>query len=123
MEKKIKILIGILIVGIVLFSGWQILKKQTHNCPKWEQEINILLEQANYCDKDYDCIISDEFERCPLDCHTLFNKNADLTSIRISLVKYNIFCLMCYYKCPDLITQDKDVICKNNKCIYSRYEK
>ena len=92
-----------------------------NDCDKLEKQIDMLIESANYCDVDSDCVISTEFW-CPFGCYNLFNKNTNLTEVREGIEKYHKNCPECIYDCNRPPTQE-EVICKNNKCIDSRYEK
>lgn len=112
MKKNIRILliILVLIIGGILF--WQFQLKV--DCDKLEEQIFTLLEQANYCDVDSDCIVEGG-GLCPFPCYYLVNKNADLTKIDESMEKFSKNCFYCVYECMESPTVEY-IKCKDNKC-------
>ena len=92
----------------------------SNDCNKLIQQINDLVEKANYCSSDSDCLISTETTKF-CGCWSLINKNADLAKIKEGNEKYiglNCPVLMCG-ECMLLPTQG-DIKCSNNKCVDGR---
>lgn len=89
------------------------------NCDRLERQTKELIEKANYCDIDSDCIIS-PISRCPFGCHLLFNKNADISKIEENLKLFNYNCMECKYDC-DIAPNQDEIKCINNKCVDMRY--
>jgi hypothetical protein len=88
------------------------------NCDKLEEETKELIDAANYCDDDSDCVIS-PLSRCPFGCHLLFNKNADTIKIEENLALFNYNCMECMYDC-DVSPKEEEIKCINSKCIDTR---
>ena len=90
------------------------------NCSLLEKQIKEKIAKANYCEKDEDCIIVEEFG-CPFGCYNLINKK-ELEAIR-SLVKKYDECIggtRCLYKCP---APPESVGCENRVCIVKLSQK
>jgi len=116
-EKKTKIWIVSLIIVLGIIGTlwvWYVFSLQNScdfNTLQGRQIYN-LIEQANYCTANSDCVISREFQ-C-FGCYNLFNKDADLTKIRTNIQKHYSGCA-CMPKCR-LLSQE-EVVCENNKCV------
>ncbi len=120
MDRRIKfglILFVVLLVAAIVFFG--IVQPGMQ-----EREIKRLLNEANYCAIDSDCIVLDTNFGCPFGCHNLGNRNADLTRINTlweayqkSREKSGSFCV---YSC---ITSPEpwEIKCVNNKCVDARF--
>lgn len=92
----------------------------SNDCNELIQQINNLVEKANYCNVDSDCLISTEVTKF-CGCWGLINKNADLSKINVGQAKYgklNCPILMCG-ECM-LLPQQDDIKCVNNKCADAR---
>ncbi len=88
----------------------------SNDCNELIRQINNLVEKANYCSADVDCLISTEVTKF-CGCWGLINKNADLSKINVGQTKYgelNCPVLTCE-KCM-LLPQQKDIKCVNKKC-------
>jgi len=83
------------------------------SCSDLETKVKQSLDDANYCDIESDCIIS-EINSCPFGCNSLVNKNADLTKIKEGVDNYNENCIRCVYDCYS-VTSD-NIKCENHKC-------
>lgn len=83
------------------------------NCDELEKEIKNLLEEANYCENDFDCAFEWGYY-CPFGCYKFFNKKADLQEIddKVKIFRENE-CNFCEYECIEFC----DVKCVNNKCV------
>ena len=123
MNTKIKILIGILVIGTLFWLVFQYGGNNLYtykNCTLLAEQIREKISKANYCEKDEDCIIVEEFG-CPFGCYNLINKK-ELETIR-SLVKKYDECIggtRCLYKCP---APPESVGCENGVCIVKLSQK
>jgi len=89
------------------------------NCKELEKEIKNLLENNNFCSKDFDCVLlrGDAYLGCPFGCHNFVNKNIDFSNIEKAALEYQKNkCRECLYKCRDSPSQE-EIGCKNNKCV------
>lgn len=114
MDSKIKILIGVLVIGIILIGGWWIWKETplfVTECNILENDIKQDLEEANYCEKDDDCVVVSF--GCPFGCWNFVNKNIDLSPIKEKVEEYKNQCSGCLYKCG---APPENLICQNEKC-------
>jgi len=123
MNLKVKILIAVLVVGILF---WLVSQPEENNisahknCTLLAEQIREKISKANYCEKDEDCIIVEEFG-CPFGCYNLINKK-ELETIR-SLVKKYDECtggIRCLYKCP---APPESVGCENGVCVVKLSQK
>ncbi len=83
------------------------------DCKKLENEIIAVYEEANYCDRDSDCIYRPNLGFCQ-GCR-IYNKNFDLSDVRSKEKKfYDFQCPSCEVSCysPDLI----NLKCIENEC-------
>lgn len=80
------------------------------------QQIQTLLQEANYCTQKNDCVIKSY--GCPFGCSTLVNKNHDMSVIEESIRKMSAH--RCVYDC-DRNPTDVEIACVDNKCIDTRY--
>lgn len=107
-----KLLIGILIIGIVIVSGWWVWNHyRTPICFVLEWQIAGKIERANYCNADEDCITVNF--SCPFGCGSYVNRNIDTSSIEERINSYNELCGTCIEKCAILLGSP---VCINNKC-------
>jgi len=116
MNSEIKVLLGVLIVGIVLISGFWIKENyftsfSIEQCEQLKNQINEEIEKANFCQKDEDCAIV-SFD-CPFGCWDIVNKN-EVEPIKKKVEKYREKCGRCLYKCS---VGPEDVECKNGVCV------
>jgi len=86
MEKKI--LIGALLTLIILFGVYIYRSPSSPQCEELDKNMRKLVEDANYCSVDSDCMIKlAGFER-PFGCYDLFNKNVDLKTLETQVNAY-----------------------------------
>ena len=124
MEKKIKIGLTILFIGMCLLEGWLILSKPectthppeniqpTNNCSVWEQQIRDKIEKANYCSIDSDCMSIKLNDGC-LGCF-IVNKN-EVEDIRKEAKEFGENCnKMCLIDC--IHEEFVGLKCINGKC-------
>ena len=101
-RKFIAILVvfAILAVGsILLFVSWRIRSLGINlnpikyaQCSQLEQEIDTLIQQANYCEVDEDCVVNEEAAHLGL-CFNLVNKDADVASTQAKRLQWqNLDC-------------------------------
>ena len=84
------------------------------DCAALSVQIYDLLDEANYCQIDNDCLVHDDLI-CPFGCWRFINKNANLTAIKQSVEKYTKNCGPgCLYDCfkGDL----NEIKCIDNEC-------
>ena len=127
MEKKIKIGLLCLIVGIVVISGLWIWSSQKQTlCSSLKQEIEEKIDGLNYCNVDFDCnttyfghssVIVGEKQ-----CYALVNKNADLTETESLIKKYEVIYQKCLHDCmlsyEGLVCVSAGSLsCEKNKCV------
>jgi len=116
MNTKIKILIGILVIGTLFWLVFQYGGNNLStykNCTLLAEQIREKISKANYCEKDEDCIIASF--GCPFGCWNLINKK-EVEAIR-SLVKKYDECtggIRCLYKCA---LPPESVGCENGVCV------
>lgn len=84
------------------------------DCSRSEETIKNLIDEANYCKEDSDCILSREFD-CPFSCYNLINRNSDLSNIRKKIQEYYIDCIHCDYGCIPYPTKEQ-IKCIQGKC-------
>jgi len=118
--KNLNILIILIILVGLVGGGFLVSKMKKVSCDKLEEQIFTLLEQANYCDADSDCIVEGG-GGCPFGCYHLFNKNADLTKIDEGMQKFSD-CFYCVYECIEAPTAE-EIKCINHKCDDTLYLK
>ncbi len=121
-KQTILILVVILIIIIILFFT---IKKSpiSMSCENIISNIYELKEKINYCNYNEDCAISTEFTGCHIGCYLLFNKNENIEDLKLSInLLFKEKCSEgCFKNCPEPLNETK-IICKNNKCIDSRFE-
>ena len=85
-------------------------------CDDFANEIKKMMADAAYCKTASDCVISTEFG-CPFGCYRLFNKDADLESLRDKIEVYyaKANCPQCVYDCPGPPGEEK-VFCDRGRC-------
>ncbi len=88
----------------------------SNECKQLEQQIGQLVQQANYCEADSDCIVNQEAASPLCGCPSLVNKSADMTAIETKKMEWeqngcreDAVCGPCGPK-PNYIT------CKANRC-------
>ena len=70
---------------------------EAKDCNELEQEIRLLLDEANYCEEDSDCGYR-SFE-CPFDCYPAVNKDADFNEINAAVLEFVADCELCEQTC------------------------
>lgn len=104
-----------ILVGFILLS---ILTSGCSNCERTEADILRQIDEANFCDKDSDCLLLSL--GCPFGCYKLVNRNSDHSLITEAIKKYNFDCTRCVYDC-DRDPTVEEIKCEKNKCIDIRY--
>lgn len=100
MNKKIKILIAIMIIALTIIIT-------ITSSPKIkESRIKSSIQEANYCEVDSDCV--DVGGKCPFGCYIYVNKN-ETEKISKLINSYESECIYDCLYCPS-------VSCENNKC-------
>ncbi len=117
MNTKVKILIIVLIFGFFLYLLLeQQLQNQiytTGNCTIIEKQIREKISEANYCNKNEDCIIT-SFD-CLFGCWNIINRN-ELDTLKLLVKKYDE-CrgdVRCIYRCA---SPPEAVGCENGVCV------
>ena len=100
MNKKITIGIIIFIIIIITVSIFLAFPKIK------ESNIESVIEKANYCEVDSDCV--DAGGKCPFGCYVYVNKNK-VEQISQLIQSYDSKCI---YGC----VSNPTVICENKKC-------
>ena len=117
MDSRIKILIGILVIGTLFWLisqyGGNNLSTPYKNCNLLVEQIREKISKANYCEKDEDCIIVSF--GCPFGCYNLINKK-ELEAIKLLVKKYDECTdgIKCLYKCGG---PPESVGCENGVCV------
>lgn len=143
MTKNRKILYGILVIAalVVLGLSWYFSNKPPApsqppidqpatstspitSCEELEAQINSLIEEANHCVQDDDCVVkSPDFLVCPFGNYLLLNNKADIRQIEEAVKRYSADrCMLCNYEPPDY-PEPEDIKCRGNKCVDIRSEK
>lgn len=114
----IALLVSIVIIGGASFYFIFISNRFTiplvpvlHSCKVQEQRIKKLIEKANYCKVDEDCVV--ESFNCPFGCGSYINRNANIDSIKSEVNSYQERCGICMYMC----VRPFNPVCVNNKCV------
>jgi len=97
------------------------LTQKPEKCLQMEENITRLIDQANHCETDADCLVPNFSPGCPFGCYLLANEYADLSSIVEATTAYQLDCPQCEYKCgppPSF----KEIECRQNKCVDTRFE-
>lgn len=84
-------------------------------CKELENEIDSLIEEANFCTNDNDCIVVQN-GICPFECYNLSNKNISRSEIIDKIANYIFSCKLCSYTCSTP-PANSSLECINNKCI------
>ena len=120
-KQTILILVAILIIIIILFFT---IKKSpiSISCENIISDIYELKEKVNHCSYNEDCAISTQFTGCHIGCYLLFNKKEDISNLKLSInLLFEEKCLEgCFKDCQEP-PKETEIICKNNKCIDSRF--
>lgn len=93
---------------------------KTSSCNELEKKIKDLIDNANYCSENSDCIAIDLVHCTPLGSYGLINKNADIGDIKRYTNEYSAKCPKEICK-PILSPKLKEIKCENNKCIDIRF--
>jgi glutaredoxin len=118
-------------VEIIDFFKQQMVNSEQENksvdCQKLKEEINSelkkLLDEANYCTSDLDCVDNMASFSCPFGCQRfLMNKNADMNIIKNTTSKYYENCPTCMYDCDMPELKPEDIVCRNKKCLIRNSE-
>lgn len=98
-------------------------KPPVADCKNLENEVKSLLNKANSCQKDGDCVLQNQIDLwCPFGCYNLVNRRADLSSVRAKFEEYTgKGCPRCVYDC-DVSPKTEDIKCVQNKCVDRRFE-
>lgn len=123
MIKNKKLLYGILVIVVLTIVGisfyildrFKIMQPGSALiapfCRQFEKKINNLIEEANYCNSDQDCIVVGF--GCPFGCGSYVNRNSDLTPIRKQIDSYHERCGECMYMC----VRPFNPVCQKNRCV------
>lgn len=89
-------------------------------CAELETEIRTMIDNANQCNQNTDCVVTSEFS-CHFGPYHLVNKSADLTILRQRLEQYTQSCkkLCNMYELTYSPTQEQ-LKCIANKCVDTR---
>ena len=112
-SKKLYIFVFLIIVVLIVITISFISKNL--KCDALPIEAQTLLEKANYCNVDADCVLGPGFN-CPFGCGSLVNINADLSEVRAKVKLYEESCTFCLYDCGRA-PYPEEIKCKENKCI------
>lgn len=118
-KKIIFVLVIILIfVGAGLISLY--IYKNKHpspqDCSKIDSQISKLLDTANYCTSDSDCVLtSGMFWRCS---DPVVNKKVDLGSIKSIMATEQTICPQIELPCPLIPLPGQVIKCVGNKCVW-----
>lgn len=116
MSTKILIILIVLVsLTVGGFLVYQNIFVSDIGCNKLEEEIFVLLEQANYCDVSIDCIVEGG-GLCPFGCYHLVHKDANLTEIRKNEKQFLEYCFYCEYECMEAPIAE-NIKCINRKCV------
>jgi hypothetical protein len=85
------------------------------NCDEFYLEIMKGMADANYCQRDEDCKIKSVWF-----CHSIVNKNADLSEVNKNIRRYERYCSKLTVLCAEPPEQE-DVKCLSNLCTDTRY--
>lgn len=92
------------------------------DCDKLEEQIKVLLGQANHCQRDSDCELVDVSLRCcAYGCYNLVNKNEDPSVIEEGAEMDKENCGRCHCNCL-ASPKAEEIKCRNGKCVDIRYE-
>jgi|APSaa5957512622_1039677.scaffolds.fasta_scaffold96637_1 hypothetical protein len=117
--KKGVFIVAVLVVILIVVIFMNLSEEKfvlSDDCNELKAQINDLIDEANYCEEDSDCIISEEFTK-GCDCFSIINNDVDLSLVKDGWDKYaelNCFADSCE---PCALTPDsKDVLCVKSKC-------
>lgn len=132
MKKDIVILILVIVTLVLIVVGIDVVVNKNQNsisqdnenldkppnmpypndyCDKLRDEFIQLIDKANYCVLDSDCI----FVKGIRVCGALINRNVDLKKIREKDIEEHQKCP--YEKGCNLFPNQEDIKCENNKCV------
>ena len=108
-------------LSIILLSGCSIAEV---DCEQIKAEARELLNQANYCEKNDDCVVLElGFKHHFLACYNLGNKDANLSSIKKKGRKFFKsgcpFVVYAFCESPKL----EEIKCIEGKCVDARFQK
>jgi len=119
MKGVYKLLLAVIAILIIIFL---ILINSATDCIKLERDITKSLEEADYCEKDNECVVRlQNISVCPFGCYHVINKRYKLTKLRIDLGVYSRTCDPCVNDC-DLPPEKSEIFCINSKCVVNRSE-
>ena len=124
-QFTIKSLIIFAFIAVIIISAYLFIKRENSktnsqvpfsveqlNCSQLEQESKSIVKGYNYCDKDQDCEVVDDYV---YDCYFLANKNADTS--KVDIIQKTAIEKQCLLPVFDCYTVHLKAKCKNNKCI------
>ncbi|RLI96411.1 MAG: hypothetical protein DRO99_04480 [Candidatus Aenigmatarchaeota archaeon] len=85
------------------------------DCNALQGKIESMIDQANTCTQDSDCVAELKEGMCPFGCYALMNKNANVNQIRSLMQEYNRECLSCAYGCAEPPSQGQ-IRCVDGRC-------
>lgn len=115
-KKGVFLAVALIIIFIVLVSTEEkpTVLPQPGSCEEFQQKINALIADANYCEVATDCVLQNY--PCPFGCWKLHNKDADLSEIENKIDSFENKCTTCLYGCG-LKPDPESFECMNNKCV------
>jgi len=87
------------------------------DCDKLANELESLIEEANYCEQKMDCLII-EHSACELGPFILINKDTDLSDLQRGMAKYMTNCGVCDWA-PLSPEQRETIDCIEGRCTLS----
>lgn len=120
--QKLAYLLMVIVAGFslifqVINAYTQVSTYESYDCIKQKESIINLIKEAQYCNKDEDCLVASKLP-CPFSCFIL-NKNTKFDSLEKEANKYKHECGRCIEECPVY----SNLKCENNICVGSKDEK
>ncbi len=131
--KKIIIIVGIVVMGVVaIIFYWNVSQPtlslqppsfsdvQFSDDPEiLKQQVTDMIANSNICEVDNDCIVAPYPANCPFGCYNLIHKKTNISVIEQGINKYTAIGSNCMYKCARP-PENNELRCENNKCIDGR---
>ena len=124
-QSTLKSLIIFTFIAVVIIGGYLFIKRKNNktsnevpfsaeqlNCAQLEQEAKNIVKSYNYCNRDQDCEVVDDYV---YDCYFLANKNT-VTS-KVDIIQKTAMEKQCPLPVFDCFTVNLKAKCKNNKCV------